>query len=84
MNTKSVFLNNFLHKEVYVKQSPTFEKKEKANHVYKLTKALYGLKQGPRTWYKRLSNFLVKNSFICGNVDITLFIKTIKHDILIV
>lgn len=34
-------------------------------------------------WYDRLSNFLLENDFKRGQVDITLFRKTLKNDILI-
>ena len=33
---------------------------------------------------KKLSKFLIENGFIRGKIDITLFIRTIKYDILIV
>jgi len=49
-----------------------------------LKKSLYGLKQAPRAWYDRLSNFLLKNDFKGGQVDTTLFKKTLEKDILIV
>ena len=35
-------------------------------------------------WYVWLSKFPLENDFIRGKVDITLFVKNIKHDILIV
>ena len=48
MNVKSVFLNGFISKEVYVKQPPGFENEKVPYHVLKFSKALYGLKQAPR------------------------------------
>jgi len=42
------------------------------------------LKQALRAWYDRLSNFLIKNYFKKGQVDTTLFIKTLEKDILVV
>ena len=45
---------------------------------------MYGLKQAPRAWYDRLSNFLLKNDFKSGQVDTTLFRKTLKKEILVV
>nr|GEW26711.1 integrase, catalytic region, zinc finger, CCHC-type, peptidase aspartic, catalytic [Tanacetum cinerariifolium] len=45
---KTVFLNDILREEVYVRQSDGFVDKDNLNHVYKLKKALYELKQAPR------------------------------------
>ncbi|GKB73190.1 putative reverse transcriptase domain-containing protein, partial [Tanacetum coccineum] len=51
MDVKSVFLNDKLREEVYVKQPPGFESSEFPNHVCKSDKALYRLKQSPRAWH---------------------------------
>lgn len=59
MDLKSAFLNGNL-KEVSVKQPPGFEDADFPHHVVKLDKALYGLKQALRSWYERLSKFLMK------------------------
>ena len=48
MDVKSVFLNGFINKKVYVKQPPDFQSFNCPNHVFKLKKALYGLKQAHR------------------------------------
>jgi len=42
------------------------------------------LKQAPRAWYDRLSNFLIKNDFKRGQVDTTLFRRTLEKYILVV
>jgi len=55
MDVKSVFLNGYLHEEVYVEQPKGFIDPNFPNHVYKLKKALYALKQAPRVWYERLT-----------------------------
>ena len=60
-----------------------FKDFEKSNHVYKLQKALYGLKQAPGAWYEKLSKFLMEKGFSRGSVDITLFLKKHKHDMLV-
>jgi len=44
MDVISIFLNNFIEEEVYVKQPPSFEDHTVSDHVFKLKKALYGLK----------------------------------------
>lgn len=53
MGVKSVFLNEYLKEEVYVKQPPNFEYVDYPNHMLKLDKVLYGLKQAPRAWYEK-------------------------------
>ena len=84
MDVKSAFLNVVISKEVYVKQPPVFEDLKHLDHVYKLKKSLYGLKQAPRAWYDRLCNFLIENDFKRGQVDPTLFRRTLGKDILVV
>jgi len=74
----------FIEEEVFVKQPPIFEDLKYPDHVYKLKKSLYGLKQAPRAWYDRLSNFLIKNDFKRGQVDTTLFRRTLEKYILVV
>jgi len=84
MVVKSAFLNGVISEEVFVKQPSDFEDLKHPDHVYKLKKSLYGLKQAPRAWYDRLSNFLIENDFKRGQVDTTLFRRTLKKDILVV
>ncbi|WJX51852.1 hypothetical protein P8452_38016 [Trifolium repens] len=84
MGVKSAFLNGVISEEVYVKQPPGFEDVTNPDHVFRLKKSLYGPKQAPRAWYERLSTFLVNNGFEKGQVDNTLFRKTLEKDILII
>jgi hypothetical protein len=83
MDVKSAFLNGPIKEEVYVEQPLGFEDSEYPTHVYKLSKALYRLKQAPRAWYECLRDFLLTNGFKVGNVDPTLFTKTIAKDLFI-
>ena len=84
MDVKSVFLNGYIEEEIYVDQPLGFVDLEHPNHVYKLKKALYGLKLAPRPWYERLSNFLIGQSFVRGQVDKTLFIKRSNNELVLV
>jgi len=84
MDVKSALLNGVIKEEVFVKKPPGFEDLRYPDHVYNLTKSLYGLKQAPIAWYDRLSNFLIKNDFKRGQVDTTLFRRTLEKDILVV
>ena len=84
MDVISTFLNGFISEEVYVKQPRSFENEDLPHHVFKLSKALYDLKQAPRAWYERFSSFFLKNGFIMGKVDTTLFIMHKKHDFMII
>jgi hypothetical protein len=83
MDVKSAFLNIPIKEEVYVEQIAGFEDKEYPNHVYKLHKMLYGLKQAPRVWYECLRDFLIKNGFMIGKVDSTLFTRKMEKDLFI-
>ncbi|GJU90599.1 putative ribonuclease H-like domain-containing protein [Tanacetum coccineum] len=84
MDVKSVFLYGTIKEEVYVCQPPSFEDPQFFDKVYKVEKALYGLHQAPRAWYETLSTYLIKNGFIRGTIDKTLFKKKDKCDILLV
>jgi hypothetical protein len=81
MDVKSEFLNGPIQELVYIEQPPGFEDPKFPNHVYKLQKALYGLKQAPRAWYECLKEFLLKQGFEMGKVDLTLFARKVNKDI---
>ena len=84
MDVKNAFLNRHIEEEIYVGQPPGFLDYEHPNYVYKLKKDLYGLKQASRSWYDRLSNFLIEQYFTRGQVDRTLFIEKVNNDLLII
>ncbi|WVZ75275.1 hypothetical protein U9M48_023347 [Paspalum notatum var. saurae] len=84
MDVKSIFLNEFIDEEVYVRQPPGLESAKFLDRVYKLRKALYGLKQAPRAWFARLKSFLLMSGFVMGSVDKTLFLLSRGSDTLIV
>jgi hypothetical protein len=83
MDIKSAFLNGSIKKKVYVEQPLSFEDEEYPNYVYKLHKALYALKHALRAWYECLRNFLIKNSFMIGKVNFTLFTRKMGNDLFI-
>ena len=76
MNVKSLFLNDRLDEEVYVKQSSGLIQFEKEEKVYRLTKDLYGLKQAPRAWNKMIDSFLYATGFQKCASDHGLYVKT--------
>ncbi|GJX29607.1 putative ribonuclease H-like domain-containing protein [Tanacetum coccineum] len=84
MDVKSVFLYGKIEEEVYVTQPKEFVDPKLPKKVYKVVKALYGLHQAPRAWYATLSTFLLKNGYMRGTIDKTLFIKKDSKDIILV
>nr|GFB79644.1 putative ribonuclease H-like domain-containing protein [Tanacetum cinerariifolium] len=84
MDVKSVFLYGTIKEEVFVCQPSGFEDPDHPDKVYKVVKALYGLHQAPRAWYETLATYLLENDFQRGTIDLTLFIKKKKGDILLV
>nr|GEY95048.1 hypothetical protein [Tanacetum cinerariifolium] len=84
IDVKTAFLHGSLKEDVYVCQPEGFIDADHPSHVYKLKKALHGLKQAPRTWYDKLSKFLLQNHFFKGTIDPMLFIRRFHDDILVV
>ena len=79
MDVKSAFLNGMLQEEVYIEQPKGFIDPHRPNDVYKLKRALYGLKQAPKTWYDKLTAYLIEHGFKRGFADTTLFIRKGKN-----
>ena len=52
--------------------------------VYLLRKALYGLKQGPRAWYSRINDHLLRIGFTKSLSEFTLYVKDKGNSFLIV
>ena len=84
MDVKTAFLYGKVHEEVYVEQPPGFIDSEYPEHVYKLKRALYGLHQAPRAWYATLTEHLLTNGYTRGTIDLTLFIKRVGNDQILV
>jgi hypothetical protein len=68
---------------VYLEQPLGFESGGYPNHVYKFHMMLYELKQAPRAWYECLNDFLIKNGFMIGKADSTLFTRKIGKDLFV-
>uniref|UniRef100_A0A8R7RFB8 Reverse transcriptase Ty1/copia-type domain-containing protein n=1 Tax=Triticum urartu TaxID=4572 RepID=A0A8R7RFB8_TRIUA len=73
LDVQNAFLHGVLEEEVYMRQPPRYEVKNKQHYVCKLDKSLYGLKQAPRAWYSRLSEKLQRLGFRPSKVDTSLF-----------
>ncbi|GKB90033.1 retrovirus-related pol polyprotein from transposon TNT 1-94 [Tanacetum coccineum] len=83
MDVKTSFLNGELKEEVYVSQPEGFIDQFNPSYVYKLKRASDGLKQAPRAWYDMLSSFLISQHFSKGAVDLTLFTRKARNDLLL-
>ena len=73
LDVQNTFLHGYLEEDVYMRQPPGYEDKNKPNYLCKLDKALYGLKQAPRAWYSRLCHKLQSLGFTPSKADTSLF-----------
>ena len=64
MDVMSTFFNGYSKEEVYVRQPPGYEVDGQEDKVQILKKALYGLKQEPRSWQRRIVEYLNSEGFI--------------------
>ena len=85
MDVKSVFLNDYLEEDLYVKQAIGYVVEGREDKVLKLKKALYGLKQAPIVWNSRVDKYFQVNGFSKCPHEHALYCKVHKNgDILIV
>jgi Reverse transcriptase (RNA-dependent DNA polymerase) len=75
MDVKNAFLQGTLEEEVYMTLPPGHEKERNSNLVCRLKKAIYGLRQSSRSWYGKLSHFLLSYGFKISGADSSLFVK---------
>ena len=84
MDVKSAFLNEFLNKEVYIKQPDGYVVNGQKEKVLMLKKALYGLKQAPRAWNTMIDKYLEDNDFIKCPHEHALYVESNGNYIIIV
>ncbi|KAK9150854.1 hypothetical protein Syun_009163 [Stephania yunnanensis] len=81
MDVVTAYLYGSLDSEIYMKIPDGFvisdEIKSKPHnmHSIKLQRSLYGLKQSGRMWYKRLSDYLLKEGYVNNPLCPCVFIK---------
>jgi Reverse transcriptase (RNA-dependent DNA polymerase) len=84
LDVKNVFLQGNLDEEVYMALPPGHNKEGDATTVCKLNKSIYGLKQSPRTWYGKLSSYLISCDFKVSSADHSLFSKRDENYVIII
>lgn len=81
MDVVTAYLYGSLDNDIYMKLPEGFKMPEAYNsdhrelYSVKLCKSLYGLKQSGRMWYKRLSEYLLKNGYQNNPICSCVFIK---------
>ena len=83
LDVKNAFLHGFLNETVYMEQPPGFKDEKFPDHVCLLKRSLYGLRQGPRTWFDRLSLFILDYGFQCSVADPSMFVYRNGESIMI-
>jgi Reverse transcriptase (RNA-dependent DNA polymerase) len=75
LDVRNTFLQGTLDEEVYMTLPSGHEKEGDATIVCKLNNSIYRLKQSSRTWYGKLSSYLIFYNFQISSVDHSLFSK---------
>ena len=73
MDVKTVFLNEVIEEEVYIKNPKGFEIFSSESHVCRLKRAMYGLKQAPRAWYTLIDSYSTGLGFTKSEADPNLY-----------
>lgn len=63
MDVKNVFLQGTFEEDAYMTLPLSHEKEKDTNLVCRFKKSIHGLKQSPRTWYEKLSLYLISCNF---------------------
>ena len=75
IDIKGAYLNGKLEEDVYMRQPEGFIAEGTENLVCKLRKSIYGLKQSGRVWHNTLKQELLKQGFVPGDADPTIFYR---------
>lgn len=59
---------------IFIEQPPVFVDACFPHHVYRFKKPSIDLRRPPRTWFQRLSTFLVQQGFTCSRSDTALYL----------
>ena len=85
MDVKSAYLHAPIKLDVYIYQSPGFEKLDKNSNelVCKLNESLYDLKKNQRNWCNLLYNFLIELCFVQSKQTVAFSLKIMKRELLL-
>lgn len=83
LDVKNAFLHGFLTETVFMEQPPGFRDDQFPDHVCLLKRSLYGLRQSPRTWFDRLSSFILDYGFHCSVADPSMFVYRTNDSVMI-
>ncbi|GJW24267.1 retrotransposon protein, putative, ty1-copia subclass [Tanacetum coccineum] len=75
MDVKTVFLNGYLSKKVYMEQPEGFVNPKYLKSVCKLKHSIYGLKQASRQWNKRFDDEIKKFGFTQNRNEPCVYLK---------
>ena len=64
MDVKTVFLNGYLEKDIYMEQTLSFTSSDSDHKVCKLQRSIYGLKQASQSWNTRFNDVIKIFDFI--------------------
>nr|KYP38867.1 Retrovirus-related Pol polyprotein from transposon TNT 1-94 [Cajanus cajan]KYP38877.1 Retrovirus-related Pol polyprotein from transposon TNT 1-94 [Cajanus cajan] len=84
MDVRTVFLNEDLKEEIYMKQLEGFIVLGQEHKVCKLKKNLYGLKHAPKQCYEKFNNILVNYGFIVNTSNSSMHIKMAHSNCVII
>ena len=84
MDVKTTFLNGDLEEEIYMLQPEGCITLGQEIKVCKLNNSLYGLKQGTKQCHGKFDNALLKNGFLCVEVDKCVYTKCTKKECVII